>query len=98
MQHRALYRAGCRELFTDEGVSGAIFKRPALTRCLKKLQRGDTLSVVINRECHFGVFRQSLDLRTFGGVPSTNSRSFQWNQIGIKKNPQTSEGAARGVG
>ena len=31
--------------FKDEGISGATTKRPALTRCLKKLRHGDTLIV-----------------------------------------------------
>jgi DNA invertase Pin-like site-specific DNA recombinase len=44
MQHRALKRAGCRVIFED-GLSGATMQRPALRRCLKKLQRGDTLTV-----------------------------------------------------
>jgi len=44
MQHTALKRAGCKTLFTDE-LSGAITKRPALLRCMKKLERGDTLIV-----------------------------------------------------
>jgi DNA invertase Pin-like site-specific DNA recombinase len=39
-----LKRAGCKTLFTDE-LSGAITKRLALLRCMKKLERGDTLSV-----------------------------------------------------
>ena len=45
MQLAALEAAGCRQTFTDEGVSGAVARRPALTRCLKALQRGDTLTV-----------------------------------------------------
>jgi len=45
MQHRALYRAGCRELFTDDGKSGATTNRPRLQQCLKKLNTGDTLMV-----------------------------------------------------
>ena len=32
-------------MFRDDGLSGAIRNRPALLRCLKKLQRGDTLIV-----------------------------------------------------
>jgi DNA invertase Pin-like site-specific DNA recombinase len=32
-------------VFKDEGISGATIKRPALTRCLKTLQDGDTLIV-----------------------------------------------------
>ena len=45
MQLTALKRAGCRAMFKDEGISGATTKRPALTRCLKTLQDGDTLIV-----------------------------------------------------
>jgi DNA invertase Pin-like site-specific DNA recombinase len=44
MQHTALRQAGCKTIFTDE-PSGAMTKRPALFRCLKKLERGDTLTV-----------------------------------------------------
>src|ERR1700729_2383451 len=45
MQHAALKRAGCSKVITDDGLSGATIKRPALHRCLKALQRGDTLTV-----------------------------------------------------
>lgn len=41
MQLAALKRAGCRTVFTDDGISGATTKRPALLRCLKILQDGD---------------------------------------------------------
>jgi DNA invertase Pin-like site-specific DNA recombinase len=41
MQHAALKQAGCKTIFTDE-LSGATTKRPALLRCMKKLERGDT--------------------------------------------------------
>ena len=44
MQHTALRQAGCKAIFTDE-LSGAMTRRPALLRCLKKLERGDTLTV-----------------------------------------------------
>jgi DNA invertase Pin-like site-specific DNA recombinase len=44
MQLAALKKAGCRTVFKDE-VTGAHVKRPALTRCLKALQTGDTLIV-----------------------------------------------------
>ncbi len=40
-----MQRAGCTTIFTDEGLSGATVKRPALTRCLKALCPGDTLIV-----------------------------------------------------
>ena len=45
LQRAALQRAGCTTIFTDEGLSGATVKRPALTRCLKALRPGDTLIV-----------------------------------------------------
>lgn len=45
LQLAALRRAGCKAVFNDEGLSGATTKRPALSRCLKTLQDGDTLIV-----------------------------------------------------
>ena len=44
MQLAALKKAGCVKLFKDK-VTGAIMKRPALTRCLKALESGDILIV-----------------------------------------------------
>jgi DNA invertase Pin-like site-specific DNA recombinase len=45
LQLAALKKAGCRTIFKDDGLSGATTKRPALLRCLKKLEHGDTLTV-----------------------------------------------------
>src|SRR5215475_14598270 len=45
LQLAALKRAGCKTIFTDEGISGVTVKCPALTRCLKALRPGDTLIV-----------------------------------------------------
>ena len=45
LQLAALKRAGCKTIFKDEGISGAVSNRPALLRCLKKLEHGDTLTV-----------------------------------------------------
>lgn len=45
MQIRALQRAGCKKIFKDEGISGAVSSRPALSRCRKQLEPGDTLTV-----------------------------------------------------
>jgi DNA invertase Pin-like site-specific DNA recombinase len=45
LQLAALKKSGCRQTFTDHGLSGATTKRPALTRCLKALEHGDTLTV-----------------------------------------------------
>lgn len=45
MQKAALKKAGAKEIFTDDGLSGATTKRPALLRCLKTLKQGDTLTV-----------------------------------------------------
>jgi DNA invertase Pin-like site-specific DNA recombinase len=52
MQHKALKRAGYKTLLTDE-LSGAITKRPALLRCMKKLDAatrsfGDSLDPTRN--------------------------------------------------
>jgi DNA invertase Pin-like site-specific DNA recombinase len=44
MQHTALRQSGCKTILTDE-LSGAMTKRSALLRRLKKLERGDTLIV-----------------------------------------------------
>jgi DNA invertase Pin-like site-specific DNA recombinase len=44
MQLAALKKAGCKTVFKDE-VTGKHVKRPALIRCLKILQPGDTLVV-----------------------------------------------------
>ncbi|MGH9304615.1 MAG: recombinase family protein, partial [Acidimicrobiales bacterium] len=41
----ALKKAGCRTVFKDEGITGATAQRPALRRCLDKLQASDTLVV-----------------------------------------------------
>jgi DNA invertase Pin-like site-specific DNA recombinase len=40
-----LKKAGCKTIFKDDGLSGATTKRPALLRCLKKLEHVDTLIV-----------------------------------------------------
>jgi DNA invertase Pin-like site-specific DNA recombinase len=45
LQRAALTKAGCKNIFKDEGLSGATTKRPALLRCLKRLENGDTLMV-----------------------------------------------------
>ena len=45
LQLAASKKAGCKTVFKDDGVSGATTKRPALLRCLKKLESGDTLTV-----------------------------------------------------
>ena len=45
LQLAALKKAGCKTIFKDDGISGVTTKRPALLRCLKKLESGDTLIV-----------------------------------------------------
>jgi DNA invertase Pin-like site-specific DNA recombinase len=45
MQITALQAAGCTEIFTDQGLSGADFQRPGLLTALKKVKRGDMLVV-----------------------------------------------------
>jgi Enterobacteriaceae phage serine recombinase len=45
LQLAALKKAGCKMMFKENGLSAATTKRPALLRCLKKLESGDTLIV-----------------------------------------------------
>jgi len=45
LQLAALERERCKTIFKDAGKSGATTNRPALRRCLKKLEHGDTLIV-----------------------------------------------------
>jgi DNA invertase Pin-like site-specific DNA recombinase len=45
LQLAALKKAGCKTIFNDDGLSGATTNRPALLRCLKKLEHGDMLIV-----------------------------------------------------
>ena len=45
LQLAALKKAGCKTVFKDGGLSGATTKRPALLRCLKKLEPDDALIV-----------------------------------------------------
>jgi DNA invertase Pin-like site-specific DNA recombinase len=45
LQLAALRKAGSKTVFKDDGVSGTTTERPALHRCLKKLEHDDTLIV-----------------------------------------------------
>lgn len=45
LQLDALKKAGADKIFEDKGISGAVTKRPALARCLKTLEAGDSLIV-----------------------------------------------------
>ncbi len=45
MQRAALKKFGCEKIFTDDGRSGATTDRPEFQRCLKKLAKGDSLTV-----------------------------------------------------
>jgi DNA invertase Pin-like site-specific DNA recombinase len=47
LQLAALKKAGCQTVFQDQGLSEATTRRPALLRCLKKLEHGGTLIVRI---------------------------------------------------
>ena len=45
MQISALKAAGCSEICTDHGLSGADFQRPGLLKALRRIKRGDMLVV-----------------------------------------------------
>lgn len=45
LQLTALKAAGCDKILTDEGFSGASFSRPGLSKLLRALRSGDTLTV-----------------------------------------------------
>lgn len=45
LQLDALTRAGCIRIFTDEGKSGSLDRRPELDACLDWIRAGDTLTV-----------------------------------------------------
>ncbi|WP_076511810.1 recombinase family protein [Pseudacidovorax sp. RU35E] len=45
LQVQALQRAGCDLVFTDRGVSGAVFERQGLSQAMRRLRKGDTLVV-----------------------------------------------------
>ena len=45
LQMDALKQAGCDQIFTDHGISGAATERPGLQQAMNMLQKGDTLTV-----------------------------------------------------
>ena len=45
LQFAALKKTGCNTIFKDDGLSGVTTKRPALLRCMKILEHGNTLTV-----------------------------------------------------
>ncbi len=45
MQRTALKKFGCQKIFTDDGKSGATTDRPEFQKSLKKLSKGDSLTV-----------------------------------------------------
>jgi DNA invertase Pin-like site-specific DNA recombinase len=45
LQRDALTAAGCKVVEQDEGISGVALRRPALSKVLKRLRKGDVLTV-----------------------------------------------------
>ena len=86
MQLKALQRAGCKKVFKDEGISGSTAKRPALLRCLKALDDGDTLMV-------WKLDRLARSLRDlFAMLDDFNSRGIQFRSLTEEINTTTPGG------
>jgi DNA invertase Pin-like site-specific DNA recombinase len=45
MRRTALKKFGCEKIFTDDGKPGATTDRPEFQKCLKRLSKGDSLTV-----------------------------------------------------
>lgn len=45
LQMDALKRAGCDQIYTDQGISGTAVERDGLSQALEAVQEGDTLVV-----------------------------------------------------
>src|ERR1017187_7093679 len=88
LQLAALKNAACKAVFKDDGPSGATIKRPALLRCLRKLEHGDTLIVwkldrlgrslhdLKNRGVKFRSLTEAIDTETPTG-------RAMWQMIGV---------------
>jgi len=95
MQRAALKKAGCTKVFTDEGISGATTKRPALLGCLKALDRGDSLTAWkldrLGRSLRDlitildGLTERGVKFRSLTEAIDTNTRTgrVMWQMIGI---------------
>jgi DNA invertase Pin-like site-specific DNA recombinase len=90
MQHAALKKAGVRRenIFTDKGLSGGTINRPALRRCLKKLDPGDTLIV-------WKLDRLSRNVRDFVIMADDlKERGIKLNSLSEHLDPDTTLGRA----
>jgi DNA invertase Pin-like site-specific DNA recombinase len=86
MQLKALQRAGCKNIFKDEAISGSTAKRPALSRCLKALEDGDTLTV-------WKLDRLARSLRDLVAMlDDFNSRGIQFRSLTEEINTTTPSG------
>ena len=86
MQLKALQRAGCKKIYTDQGISGSTTKRPALLRCLKALDDGDTLTV-------WKLDRLARSLRDLVAMlDDLNSRGIQFRSLTEEINTKTPGG------
>src|ERR1035441_7931258 len=83
LQLAALKKAGCKTIFKDDGLSGATTKRPALQRCLKKLDRlgrslRDLITMLDDLKAHgvkFHSLTEAIDTTTLTG-------RAMWQMIG----------------
>lgn len=90
MQHAAFRKAGVdrKNIFTDKGLSGGTINRPALRRCLKKLEPGDTLIV-------WKLDRLSRNVRDFVIMADDlKERGIKLNSVSEHLDPDTTLGRA----
>ena len=90
LQFAALKTAGCNTIFKGDGLSGATTKCPALLRCLKKLEHGDTLTAwkldrlgrslrdLKHRGLKFRSLTEAIDTETPTG-------HAMWQMIGVRE-------------
>src|ERR1700733_1173914 len=80
LQHTALKKARAAKIYTDDGLSGATTKRPALLRCLKAVPTSNMRNLLPNeltRQAIAGV------VTAFGGMALGSTKVWAGTEDGI---------------